>query len=62
MGHTEQDIAQWWTDLRKQIPGNYSDWPVLFLGDANAHVGSHTSAAVGDHLTRRRTSQEQPFS
>ena len=58
MGHSEQDIAQWWTDLRTQIPGTYSDWPVLFLGDANAHVGSHTSAAVGDYLPE----EEQPKS
>lgn len=61
MGHSEQDIAQWWTDLRKQIPGNYNDWPVLFLGDANAHVGSHTSAAVGDHLSEEEHPKSSHF-
>ena len=50
MRHTEQDIEQWWTGLRKQIPDSYHDWRMLFLGDANAHVGSQTSTAVGDHL------------
>lgn len=61
MGHTEQDIAKWWTDLRKQIPHNYSDWPVLFLGDANAHVGSHTSTAVGDHLPEEEHPKSSHF-
>ena len=58
MGHSEQDIEQWWTGLRKQIPDSYHNWPVLFLGDANAHVGSQTSTAVGDHLPE----EEQPKS
>ena len=46
-GTAEVDIENWWDRCHKAIPSDLQAWPVILLCDANAHVGSQTSTAVG---------------
>ena len=45
----EEEISAWWTALKKATPSKYKQWPHVLLADANSHVGSHVSDAVGGH-------------
>ena len=47
-GRAEQEIRAWWADLVKIIHSRPPGGPITMLGDANAHLGSVTSQAVGD--------------
>lgn len=39
--------VRFWADLSKSIRRLARDWPVIFLGDTNGHLGIPTSSAVG---------------
>ena len=46
-GASDSDIERWWDRCHQVIPTEPQAWPVILLCDANAHVGSQTSNAVG---------------
>ena len=47
-GRSEADIQLWWTNLTKILHERPRGGPITLLGDANAHLGSVTSPAIGD--------------
>lgn len=47
-GRSHSDVADWWHNLDKILQRRPNVGPVMMLGDANAHVGSITSPAIGD--------------
>ena len=46
-GASDSDIERWWDRCHQVIPTELQAWSVILLCDANAHVGSQTSNAVG---------------
>ena len=41
--------AAWWKQILQGLPPAYQHWPRIMMVDANARVGSLTSAAIGPH-------------
>ena len=60
-GASFEEIQDWWEKLYKMIPPKYATWPVLLLCDANARVGAHVSAVVGDHQAEPYNEKAIPF-
>ena len=60
-GATLDDIQAWWTSLHQLITPRYSTWPMLLMCDANARVGAHTSAQIGDHQAEPYNEKALPF-
>eukprot|EP00974_Lingulodinium_polyedra_P052160 5017916-Lingulodinium_polyedra.AAC.1 len=48
-GTTSEAREAWWTDLTARLQRLASSRDIIFLGDANARVGSTLSQAVGPH-------------
>ena len=60
-GATLDDIQAWWTSLHQLLIPRYSTWPMLLMCDANARVGAHTSAQIGDHQAEPYNEKALPF-
>ena len=62
--HTGQDlnhIEQWWQTTTDSIPNKYKEWPIVLLTDANAKVGQHLSANIGDLDAEHGGDKAEPF-
>ena len=46
-GHSEPEAIAFWERISQNLRRFDASWTIIFLGDANAHLGSSVSAAVG---------------
>eukprot|EP00435_Cladocopium_sp_Y103_P010671 s2448_g2.t1 len=54
-------VNAFWTHVSSKIRAWSRQWPVFFLGDANAHVGAVTSDAVGSLFSSQENAAGQGF-
>ena len=47
-GRPRHEAVAYWAAITADLQRKAADWPILYCGDANAHVGECTTAAVGD--------------
>ena len=60
-GAAEHEIAQFWQDITDAIPKTYADWDKIVLADANAHLGSIPTDAVGIHQSEEEDDKSAHF-
>ena len=60
-GATEPEIAQFWEEISLAIPKSLRQWEKIILADANAHVGSIPTRAVGAHQAEAEDDKSARF-
>ena len=60
-GAPEQEIANFWHTISCAIPKNCESWDKIVLTDANAHLGTIPTAAVGAHQAEEEDDKSAHF-
>ena len=60
-GASAQEVDKFWREVGASIPRGYQDWDKVLLTDANAHLGSILTDAVGGHQSEMEDDKSTYF-